>query len=149
MTDSPFRVMPAVDDENRFFWTAGADGELRFLRCRGCGFWIHPPAPYCSACGGRDVAPEPVSGRGRVWSYTVNHHPWDGSTEPWNIVLVELDEQVGLRLTSNLVGCPDDRIEIGMAVQVTFEERGGVWFPLFEPATGEQITESGPGTGRP
>ena len=32
MTDLPFRVQPALDDENRFFWTSGADGVLRFAR---------------------------------------------------------------------------------------------------------------------
>lgn len=140
MSDVPFRVLPAVDDENRFFWTAGAEGELRFLRCQSpsCGYWLHPPAPYCPRCGGREVAPEAVSGRGQVWSYTVNHHPWDGTPEPWNIVLVELDEQPGLRLTSNLVGVADDDLRIGMAVQVTFEEHDGVWFPLFEPAPADR-----------
>ena len=133
MTDLPFRVLPALDDDNRSFWTSGADGVLRFQRCAACGYWLHPPAPYCPSCGGREVAPEAVSGRGQVWSFTINHHPWDGTPEPWNIVLVELDEQPGLRLTSNLVGCADDEIAIGMRVQVRFEERDGVWFPLFEP----------------
>ena len=137
MSDLTFRVMPALDDDNRFFWTSGADGQLRFLRCRACGYWLHPPAPYCPSCGGRDVAPEAVRGTGQVWSYTINHHPWDGTPEPWNIVLVELDEQPGLRLTSNLVGCADDAIAIGMRVQVHFEERSGVWFPLFSPAEDE------------
>ena len=131
-----FRVQPALDDDNRFFWTSGADGRLRFQRCTACGYWLHPPAPYCPACGGRDVAPDAVSGRGQVWSFTINHHSWDGSTEPWNIVLVELDEQPGLRLTSNLVGCADDAITIGMRVRVCFEEREGIWYPLFEPDDG-------------
>jgi len=69
-----------------------------------------------------------------VWSYTVNHHSWDGGTEPYVIVLVELDEQPGLRLTSNLVGCDPDQVTIGMPVRVTFEERDDIWYPLFEPA---------------
>ncbi len=141
MTDAPFRVLPALDDDNRDFWTSGADGRLRFGRCQACGYWLHPPAPYCPSCGGRDIAPDAVSGRGTVWSFTINHHPWDGSPEPWNIVLVELDEQPGLRLTSNLVGCRDDEIAIGQRVQVTFEEREGVWFPLFEPASDVVGTE--------
>ena len=132
--DRPFRVLPRVDDSNRFFWTSGADGRLRFLRCRSCGYYLHPPVPRCPECGGRDVAPEAVSGRGEVYSFTVNHQSWDGGTEPYAIVLVELEEQTGLRLTSNLLGVDLDAIEIGLPVQVVFEERDGVHFPLFAPA---------------
>jgi uncharacterized OB-fold protein len=131
---APFRVLPALDESNRFFWTSGADGVLRFLRCRSCGYWLHPPIPRCPECGSREVAPEAVGGRGEVWSYTVNHQPWDGVTEPYAIVLVTFPEQEGLRLTSNLVGCPPEDARIGMPVRVVFEERDGVWFPLFEPA---------------
>ena len=134
MTGTPFRVQPALDDSNRFFWTSGEDGRLRFLRCQDCRYWLHPPVPRCPMCGGRDVAPEVVSGRGEVWSYTVNHQPWDGGTEPYAIVLVAFPEQEGLRMTSNLVGCPPEDVRIGMAVRVVFEERDDVWFPLFEPA---------------
>lgn len=133
MSDVPFRVLPALDDDNRSFWTAGAEGELRFLRCQACGLWLHPPIPRCPACGSRDVAPEAVSGRGTVFSCTVNHHPWDMSDEPWSIALVELPEQEGLRLTTNVVGCPPEDVHIGMAVQVAFEQHGEVWFPVFEP----------------
>lgn len=133
MTDLPFRVQPALDDENRFFWTSGADGVLRFARCGSCGYWLHPPLPRCPQCGSRDVAPQPVSGRGTVFSYTVNHHSWDGGTEPYALGLVELAEQPGLRLTTNLVGCAPDDVHIDMAVRVTFEQHGIVYFPLFEP----------------
>lgn len=129
---APFRVLPAIDDENRFFWTSGEDGRLRFLRCQGCGMYLHPPVPRCPACGGSDLAPEPVSGRGEVFSFTVNHQPWDGSTEPYVIALVALPEQEGLRLTTNIVGCPIDEVHIGMPVRVQFEHRDPVWFPLFE-----------------
>ena len=137
MTDAPFRVQPALDDENRFFWTSGADGLLRFLRCQSCGYYLHPPLPRCPVCGSRDVAPEVVSGRGQVWSFTVNHHSWDGGTEPYAIGLVELAEQEGLRLTTNLVGCRLDAVRIGMAVQVVFERHDDVYFPLFEPVDDE------------
>lgn len=136
MTDAahPFRVQPALDDENRFFWTSGEDGRLRFLRCQACGYYLHPPLPRCPACGSRELAPEAVSGRGEVHSYTVNHQSWDGGTEPYAIALVTIPEQEGLRLTTNIVGCALDAIRIGMPVQVTFEQHDLVWFPLFEPA---------------
>lgn len=133
MTDAPFRVQPSLDDENRFFWTSGEDGRLRFLRCQGCGYYLHPPLPRCPRCGGHDVAPEAVGGRGEVFSFTVNHQPWDGDAEPYVIVLVAFPEQEGLRLTTNLVGCAPDEVRIGLAVRVTFEQRGLVWFPLVEP----------------
>ena len=138
MSDSPpFRVLPALDDDNRFFWTSGADGVLRFLRCQACGYWLHPPAPRCPSCGGFEIAPDEVSGLGEVFSFTVNHKSWDGSTEPYVIALVSLPEQEGLRLTTNIVGCEPDAVAIGMQVQVVFEEHDGeVWFPLFEPAVG-------------
>jgi uncharacterized OB-fold protein len=134
MAGHDFRVLPALDDSNRFFWTSGEDGLLRFLRCAECGYWLHPPVPRCPMCGSRAVAPEPVSGRGEVWSYTVNHQPWDGGADPYAIVLVAFPEQEGLRLTSNLVGCPPETARIGLPVRVTFEQREDVWFPLFEPA---------------
>lgn len=134
MSEPPFRVLPALDDENRFFWTAGADGELRFLRCSACGYYIHPPGPRCPQCHSVDVSPEAVSGRGEVYSFTINHQSWDGTTEPYAIVIVAFPEQDDLRLTSNLVGCPVDEVRIGLPVQVAFEQRDDVWFPLFELA---------------
>ena len=142
MTEPPLRVQPALDDENRFFWTSGEDGTLRFARCSDCGYWLHPPIPRCPRCESRDVTPQAVSGRGQVWSYTVNHHSWDGSTEPYAIGLVELDEQPGLRLTTDLVGCAPDDVHIGMRVRVTFERQGLVWFPLFEPDPGAAAHEA-------
>jgi len=129
----PFRVQPALDDSNRFFWTSGEDGRLRFLRCQTCGDYLHPPLPRCPQCGGRELAPEAVSGSAELFSYTVNHQSWDGSTEPYAIILATFPEQEGLRLTSNLVGCELDDIRIGMPLQVVFEQHGLVWFPLFEP----------------
>jgi hypothetical protein len=123
-----------LDDDNRFFWTSGQDGRLRFLRCRSCGYYLHPPVSRCPRCGGRQLEPQAVSGRGEVFSYTVNHQPWDGDTEPYTIVLVALPEQEGLRLTSNLVDCPVDDVHIGMPVRVRFERHDRVWLPLFEPA---------------
>ena len=131
---APFRVLPALDDDNAFFWTSGADGQLRFMRCNKCGYYLHPVTPECPKCWSKDMAPAVVSGRGVIHSFTINHHPWDGSTEPWAIILVEIAEQEGLRLTSNIVNCPNDEVKIGMPVKVVFEQHGDVYFPLFEPA---------------
>ncbi len=120
---------------NAHFWTGGARGELCLLRCSACRHWIHPPAPICPACLARDVAPEAVSGRARVATFTVNHQSWiPGFDPPYLVAIVELDEQRGLRLTTNLVKCAIEDVRIDMRVRVVFEERDDVWIPLFEPA---------------
>jgi uncharacterized OB-fold protein len=134
MSDLPFRVLPELDDTNRFFWTSGVDGRLRFLRCSTCGYHLHPPGPRCPTCGGSELRPEPVSGRAVVETFTVNHQPWVGEAEPYVIAIVGLVEQEDLRLTTNIVGCPVESVCIGMDVQVTFEHQPPVWFPLFEKA---------------
>lgn len=135
MSDKPFRLLPAVGPDNAHFWQGGAEGELRFLRCTACGTYVHPPAPVCSACLGREFAVEAVSGRARVHTFTVNHHPWvPGFDPPYVVAIVDIEEQEGLRLTTNLVGIEPDAVRIGMAVKVCFEEReDGIFIPLFEP----------------
>lgn len=136
MAAKPFRLLPQVTPENEHFWHGGAEGELRFLRCRDCRCYVHPPAPLCPECLSRDLAPEAVSGRAVVHTFTVNHQPWiPGFDPPYVVAIVELDEQHGLRLTTNLANCEPDEVKIGMRVQVLFEDVGdGVFLPLFEPA---------------
>lgn len=135
----PFRVLPRVTDLNRHFWTGGADGELRFLRCRACRTWVHPPSPRCPACLGSELAVEAASGRATVVSVTLNHQPWVPAPDhPYAIALVELPEQAGLRLMTNVVGCAPEAVRIGMPVQVTFEQHDEVWIPLFEPTAGAE-----------
>ncbi|MCZ7531371.1 MAG: Zn-ribbon domain-containing OB-fold protein [Acidimicrobiia bacterium] len=141
-TDKPFRILPRIDDLNRAFWTGGERGELVFLRCQSCGYFVHPPVPFCPSCEGRELAPEPVSGRATVHTFTINHQPWmPGPELPYVVAIVEIAEQADLRLTTNIVGCPPGDVEIGMAVQVVFEHYDDVWIPLFEPfvAAGESV----------
>ena len=135
MGDRPFRVLPKLTEQNAHFWQGGAQGELRFLRCGACRTWVHPPSPVCPGCLGKDLAPEAVSGRATVLTYTLNHHPWVPAPDhPYAIAIVEIDEQPGLRLMTNIVNCPPEEVRIGMPVRVLFEAHEDVHVPLFEPA---------------
>ncbi len=135
MTDQPFRLLPRVTEANEHFWRGGADGELRFLRCQACQTFIHPPQPVCPQCLGRQLAPEAVSGRALVATFTWNHQAWiPGEATPYSIAIVEIEEQPDVRLTTNIVNCDEATLRIGLRVRVVFEERDGVYFPLFEPA---------------
>ena len=134
----PFRLLPAVDEENEHYWKGGADGELRFLCCQACRHYVHPPSPLCPECLGRELAPEAVSGRATVHTFTVNHQPWiPGFDPPYVVAIVELEEQPSLRLMTNIVECEIDDVEIGMPVEACFDDIGdGVFLPLFRPRSG-------------
>ena len=73
-----------------------------------------------------------MSGHGTVFSYTVNHQPWyPGLPVPFAVAVVELDEQPGLRLTTNIVECAVVDVHIGQRVRVQFLQQEDVWLPLF------------------
>jgi uncharacterized OB-fold protein len=130
-----FRLLPRLSDDNRFFWTSGADGILKFLRCDSCHFFIHPPGPICRRCLSRDLTPEEVSGRGRVETFSVNYQQWIPGSEPYIIAWVSIDEQPDVRLTTNLIDVEPDDVYVGMEVEVAFEQNDDVYIPLFRPVT--------------
>lgn len=130
------RHLPALDEANRTFWQSGRDGWLLISRCQVCKYFIHPWAASCRSCHSRDISPEPVSGKGRVATFTINRHPWEpGFTAPFVIAIVELAEQPGLNLMTNIVNCPIESVHIDMPVRIVFEHVEDVWLPLFEPDT--------------
>ena len=130
------RPLPALEPYTEAFWRACADGRLEFAHCVPCDFLIHPARPICPRCRGRQLDTRVVSGRARLHSFTINHKAWfPGQPVPYAIGLVELVEQAGLRLTTNIVNCPLERLAIGMPLRVVFEAvNDDVALPLFEPA---------------
>lgn len=133
---APQRTLPAVDNDTRAYWTGGGAAKLLIYRCSNCRYYIHPPVGFCPKCESRLVAPEAVSGKGSVATYTVNHKQWVPELPtPYVLALVELAEQADVRLTTNIVNCPPETVRIGMAVRVLFEQVEDLWVPLFEPDT--------------
>jgi uncharacterized protein len=131
------RPLPLLTAENRHFWLGGAAEALVILRCEKCGFWVHPPGPICPACRAGALSPVATSGRGFVYSYTINHQPWLPDWElPYVIAIVELDDQIGLRLTTS-IDAPIDQVHIGMRVTVRFEQVEDVYLPFFAPEAGK------------
>jgi len=133
----PFnRILPEVTESNRHFWCGGADGRLHILRCQECGFYLHPPQPLCPQCRSMLLAPEAVSGLGRVYSFTVNQYQWvPGFDPPYVVATVELDEQRGLHVLTNLVDCSEQHLRCDLEVEVCFAKHGEVFLPIFRPAT--------------
>jgi len=100
------------------------------LRCRS----IYPPRPRCDQCGSYEWDTVEASGRGRVYSYVVNHHPQVPAFDyPLPIALVELEE--GTRLVADLVGVDPSAVTIGMPVVVEWQDLDEeLSLPAFKPA---------------
>jgi uncharacterized protein len=108
-------------------------------RCQACGFYLHPPGVVCPRCLSESLVPTEVSGRGQVYAFTVARQAFDAtfaSSVPYLIALVELDEQPGLRMITNLVGATADAVTSSARVEVTFEPRGAWNLPQFRLAGG-------------
>jgi len=129
------RPLPMLTEENRFFWTSGADGVLRFLQCSDCKNYIHPPSPVCDKCLSMKQEVVAVSGRAQLAAVTVNHQMWMPMFEPPYVIgIVEIEEQPSVRLMTNIIECEESELAIGMPLEVQFEECEDVFLPLFKPA---------------
>lgn len=127
------RMLPKLTAQNRAFWTSGSTGQLLIMRCRACARWAHPPDGACASCGGA-LAPEAVSGKGTVFTFTVNNHQFHPDVPAPNLIaIVQLEEQDDLRIITNLVGCDGDALRCGLPVEVLFERHGEIFYPLFQP----------------
>ncbi|MCB1689954.1 MAG: OB-fold domain-containing protein [Halioglobus sp.] len=127
------RPLPRLDSDNTDFWTGGKDNELRLMRCQDCSAFVHPPRPVCRHCLSDNVAPEVVAGTGIVDTFTVNHQKWHPAMEvPFVVARVAVDGAPGVYLTTNIVGCAVDEVDIGDRVQVIFEQQDDIYLPLFE-----------------
>jgi uncharacterized OB-fold protein len=79
----------------------------------------------------------PASGRGKIYSYVINHRPAPGFQDdaPYVIAVVETDE--GVRIMTNLVGVEPDpaNISVNMPVQVEYEDVSEqITLPKYRPA---------------
>lgn len=136
MIEPEEKPRPQLRGEEAPFYVAAAEGRLALQRCPSCGQIVFYPRTLCPHC--HDGTPDWIdaSGRGTVYSFSVLHRAGSPGFEadvPYVVALVDLEE--GVRMMANLVNVDKERLEIGMAVVVTFERRSEDFVvPQFEPA---------------
>ena len=139
---TPAKPVPVPDEASAPFFQGALRGQLMLLRCRACGMYLSPTAylgvpvrPRCAGCFRSDLEWSPSSGKATLYSFAIMHQLYDeafAADLPYNIAVVETDE--GVRLTSQVVDCPNDRLEIGMPLEVVFERLSDeVAIPKFTP----------------
>jgi uncharacterized protein len=124
---------PAVNPETKEFWAATANGQLLVKRCQDCDGLIWYPRAICPHCSSLRTEWLEVSGRGSIYSYTVNHRG-EGAYQggpPFVLAYVELDE--GPRMMTNIVEADPPDLAVGVPVEVVFHDTGGAALPRFRP----------------
>jgi acetyl-CoA acetyltransferase/uncharacterized OB-fold protein len=136
----PRRPLPFVTPLTKFFWTSGADGQLRVQQCDDCAALVHPPKPVCTTCGGQKLHPQAISGRGILVGFTENHRfSLPGLPPPYVTAQVALVEDPAVRITTRIPDATAADLELGTPVAVEFEDAGeGFWLPLFRPVPGAE-----------
>jgi uncharacterized OB-fold protein len=132
------KPLPEITPVNQPFWNGAKAGKLMMQRCQDCHSWVFCPRPICVECNSDQLEWVQLSGRGKVFSFTVIREVVGqalrgfGPDIPYVTAWIDLEE--GPRICSNIIGCPIDSVKIDMPVQVVFEDTGeGITLPKFKP----------------
>lgn len=92
-------------------------------KCTNCEDVYFPPRVICPKCRRKgNIENLQFKGKGKIYSYSIVQTPTDDFKEiaPYAVAIVELDE--GAKLTTQLVDCNIDDIEIGDPVEMVFRK---------------------------
>lgn len=132
------KPLPRPTIDTKEFWEGCRRGELTIQRCKDCGRYRFYPCPMCHFCGSMNAEWVKMSGRGKVYTWTVIRKAADPAWKddlPYTVVVVELDEQEGLLMPGNLLHCDPEDIQAGMPVEVVFVDVSDeITLPQWRPA---------------
>ena len=117
------KPLPYIHDETKPFWESAKKHELQIQKCNDCQRYYFYPRSLCPHCLSENTEWVKVSGRGKIYSFTVSHRPAMPSfapNVPYNIAIIELDE--GVRMMSNITGCVNEDLRIDTPVEVVFDD---------------------------
>jgi uncharacterized protein len=128
--------LPRPYQDTAAYWAAAKDHKFIIQYCTECNEYQFYPRGVCSHCLSSALEWRDASGKGEVYSFSVNHrapHPGFADKIPFVLAIVELEE--GPRMMTNIVGCDPESVKIGMPVTVVFEDvTDEVTLPKFKPA---------------
>jgi uncharacterized protein len=119
---------PAAAVEGWFL--GGEDPYLIGTRCTACGTYMFPPETFSCRnprCDSTELDEVPLSRRGRIWSYAVNHYAAPppalspDPVEPYAVAAVELDDERMVILGQVATGTDFALLHVGRVMEVVVE----------------------------
>ena len=114
------------DELTKPHFDAANEGRLEMQNCSVCNRLQNPPMPTCSQCkSANNLEWKVMSGKGKIYNYGVVYDcpvRLLQEDQPFNLVVITLDDDPGIQMYSHLPGTPVDDVPVGAAVEVIFEE---------------------------
>ena len=92
-------------------------------KCTNCGELYFPPRVVCPICRRKGkIENVQFKGKGKIYTFSIVETPTSDfkTIAPYAVAIIELDE--GVKLTSQIVECDLDKIEIGDPVEMVFRK---------------------------
>lgn len=130
------KPLPEIRPETKPYWDACKNHELLIPKSKETGkLFFYPRAMSPGDDMSEDIEWVKSNGKGKVWTFSVHHmgpsKAYKGDP-PHVVALVELDE--GVRMMTNVVECDPKDVQIGMEVEVVFDDvTDEVTLPKFKP----------------
>lgn len=137
MASLPQIPLPEPTELSRPFWEAANESRLILQRCDVCAHYRWTPQILCTHCQAEPFTWTEISGRGRLYSFTIVHRaPTAGFEVPFVLAVVELEE--GPLMLTQIVESPREALAVDAPVEIAFTRANDdinlYTFRLAEPA---------------
>ncbi len=115
-------IHPRKSIDSEPYWDGCRRGELRFQRCRHCRETVFHARALCPYCLSDEFDWKCSAGRGRVYSWSLQHvplRPEAGEARPRLMGIAALDE--GFHMFAEFVADGPEQVEIGSRLEVFFD----------------------------
>ena len=137
MTDLEYdKPVPPLNRDSKPFWDSLQERNVRLQRCADCGKIRHYPRPVCDSCHSMEVDWVRASGKGKIHSWTISHHPFHpGFIADLPMTLVTVDLEEGVRMCAQMRDLEPDQLCINLPVVLGYESATPeLTLPVFRPA---------------
>jgi len=116
------RPLPQPTRITQPYWDAAKAHRLVIQECVHCKTRQFFPRAFCMTCLSEEVQWITCSGKGTVYTYTINRRAANEAMRervPYVVAAIDLDE--GVRMLANIIDSPPEAVRIGSRVHVCFE----------------------------
>lgn len=130
----PAKPQPKITPGAAHYWDCATRERFVIPKCKDCDAVFFYPRVWCPFCFSQNLDWHQASGNGKVYSFSIVHQapfPAYKNDVPYVLAVIELEE--GPRMMANVLHCDPYSVVVDMPVRVTFESRGDMKIPQFQP----------------